>query len=73
MPIRQIARELYRLQQKVEKLEAELAAASFSEQPAIKEKLRIARAERQQLRNILDGEKAPSPFRTTLATFKRDK
>ncbi len=57
MPIRMIARELYRAQQKVDLLEKELAAAHPGDHDAIREKLRTARAEWQQIRHILDGEK----------------
>jgi len=71
MPIRLIAKELYRLQREVERLEKELQSAPPQKHDAIKEKLRKARAEWQQMRNILDGEKAPPPFRQPLSTFKR--
>lgn len=71
MPIRLIARELYRLQREMESLEKELRTAPPQEHDRIKEKLRKVRAEWQQMRNILDGEKAPPPFRQPLSTFKR--
>ncbi|OGQ95648.1 MAG: hypothetical protein A2521_17285 [Deltaproteobacteria bacterium RIFOXYD12_FULL_57_12] len=57
MSIRLIARELYRLQQEVDRLERELQATPWPEQEAFREKLRKARAAWQQVRNILDGEK----------------
>jgi hypothetical protein len=62
MSIRLIAKDLYRLHQKVEKLENELAAASAGRQEELAAKLRKARAERDRLRAILDGQK-DSPAR----------
>lgn len=57
MSIRHLATDLYRSQQKVEKLEKALAVAAPSELVAIEEELRGARAELQLLRKMLDGEK----------------
>ncbi len=60
MSIRMIAKELYHLQREVEKLEAEIESAPSherEEREAIEERLRIARAERDRMRKILDGEK----------------
>lgn len=71
MSIRAIAQELYKAQREVEKLEKELEAAPFSEHEAIKDKLRKAKADWQALRNILDGEKSPSPFRQTPSTISK--
>ena len=76
MSIRQIARELYRSRQQVEKLEKELAAAPHSEQEEIeeiRERLRGARAEMQQLENIMAGAKTPPPAGITSSTFKGGK
>lgn len=63
MSIRILAKELYRLQQAVEKLEEELASAAAGQQERIETKLREARAERSRLRAILDGQK-DSPGKT---------
>jgi hypothetical protein len=64
MSIRLIAKDLYRLHQEVDRLEAELAAAPISKQEAIQAKLRQARAERDRLRATLDGRKdSPHPTR----------
>ncbi len=63
MSIRLIAKELYHLQKEVERIEAELKLAPFHEQDAVRERLRKTKAEWRNLRNILDGEKIPSPFR----------
>lgn len=60
MSIRMIARELYSLQRKVEELEAAYESAASHEREAIKERLRTARAERDRMRKILDGEKVSS-------------
>ena len=57
MSIRHLALDLYRAQQKVDKLEKALAAAPPREVAAVEEELRRARAELQLLRKMLDGEK----------------
>jgi len=57
MSIRHLALDLYRAQQKVDKLEKARAAAAPREQAAVEEDLRVARAELQLLRKMLDGEK----------------
>jgi hypothetical protein len=62
MSIRLIAKDLYRLQQAVERLETELAAAPLGQQEAIQSQLRQTRAERDRLRAALDGRK-DSPHR----------
>jgi hypothetical protein len=64
MPIRLIAKELYRLQREVEEIEKELQAAPPREQDSIRDTLRKKRAEWQQVRNILDGEKAHAANRS---------
>lgn len=73
MSIRHLATDLYRSQQKVEKLEKTLAAAAPSELAAIEEELRGARAELQLLRKMLDGEKETglSRSRSGFAVKKR--
>jgi len=63
VPIRMIARELYTLQQEVEKLEAEIESAAPHEREAMRERLRKLKPERDRMRKILDGEKVPPPFR----------
>jgi ElaB/YqjD/DUF883 family membrane-anchored ribosome-binding protein len=57
MSIRLLAKDLYRLRQEVEKLENELASAAAGQYEKIEAKLREARAERDRLRAILDGQK----------------
>ena len=71
MSIKAIALELYRAQQKVNRLEARLEEAPLNEKDAVCDKLREAKAEWQVLRNILDGEKSTSPVRSHLSAFKR--
>jgi hypothetical protein len=61
-----IAKELYDLQREVEEMEAEIESAPPQEREAIEERLRKARAERDRMRKILDGEKVPPPFRSPL-------
>ena len=55
MPIRDIARELYRLQKEVEKLERELEITSPQAQENVRRRLRRAEAEKHRMRRILDG------------------
>jgi len=62
MPIRMIAKELYELLREVEKLEAEIEAATLYEREALRERLRKLKSERDRMRKILDGEKVPPPF-----------
>ena len=56
MSIKLLARDLYRLQKEVERLEERLAAARIEERSRIEEALRKARAERDQMRRALDGQ-----------------
>ena len=55
MSIRFLTKDYYAALQKVDKLEAQLAAASLDKKPGLEEKLRVARAEKTQLRRMLDG------------------
>ena len=57
MSIRLIAKELYRLQQEVERLEKELSRAPAETFEAISDQLRKTRAERDRMRRALDGSK----------------
>ncbi len=69
MSIRLIAIELYRAQKKVGKLESQLADASINEKDPILEKLRVANAELQHLRKMLDGAKTPAPSSSRSSLF----
>lgn len=60
MSIRLIAKDLYRLHREVARWERELAAAPSDRREAIEDRLRRARAERDRLRAILDGQKDAS-------------
>jgi hypothetical protein len=62
MPIRMIAKELYELLREVERLEAEIEAATPHEREAMRERLKKLKSERNRMRKILDGEKVPPPF-----------
>ena len=55
MSLRLIAKDLYRLQQVVDRLEIELAASPAARREALKLKLARAKTERDQVRRILDG------------------
>jgi hypothetical protein len=58
-----IAKEFYMLQQEVESLEKDLHSASQERKDELEEQLRRARAERDRMRRILEGNKEPSPYR----------
>ncbi len=57
MSIRMIARELYRLQQAVDDLEQKIEQAPIDQRDALREQLRKVKAERDHMRNVLDGQK----------------
>jgi hypothetical protein len=57
MSIRLIARDLYRLQQEVDRLEKEIASAAPDRIDGLKDKLRKASSERDRMRRALDGQK----------------
>lgn len=56
MSIKLLARDLYRLQKEVERLEEKLAAAPMKERVQLQEALRKVRAEKERLRRALDGQ-----------------
>ena len=56
MSIRDIAQDLYRLQQKVEMIGRKLETAPAAKKADIEDQLRKAKAERRRLRRILDGQ-----------------
>lgn len=63
MVLRALAIELYRAQQLVHKLEDRLVSCPLREQDDLRWKLQEARAERDQLRSLVDARKEPPPFR----------
>jgi hypothetical protein len=56
MSIKLLARDLYRLQKEVERLEQDLAAAPMMGRGPIEEALRRVRAEKERVRRALDGQ-----------------
>jgi len=62
MSLRDLARELYRAQQQVERLEKLLLSASPVEEMGIRRELEDARAERLQLQKMINGRKDSSPL-----------
>ena len=55
MTVQRIARDLYRFQQEVDRLEKELAASPPARHDALKLKLALARSDRDLMRRMLDG------------------
>ncbi len=55
MTVQCIARDLYRFQQEVDRLEKELAASPPARHDALKLKLALARSDRDLMRRMLDG------------------
>ena len=68
MSIKALAVELYRAQQKVHKLQDQLEKAPLKEKEQLRHDLRVAEAECNQLRRIMEGEKETS--RSRLSFFK---
>ena len=58
MSIRMIAKELYLLQQEVDKIEKQIQESPKGKRPELEEMLRKAMAERNRMKNILDGQKS---------------
>ena len=63
MSIRFIARDLYRLQRDVEKLEESLKTSSTKDIDGIENRLLQLRAERDHLRAVLEAKKERPPYR----------
>jgi hypothetical protein len=64
MSIRLLARDLYRVQQEVDRIERALQEAPFDRRSGLEDKLRQARAERARLRRVMEGQKdAPGAAR----------
>ncbi len=57
MSIRMIAKELYLLVQEVEKIEKQIENAPADKHAELLDQLRKAKAERNRMRNILEGKK----------------
>lgn len=56
MSIKLLARDLYRLQKEVERLEERLDSASMKERSRLEEALRKVKAEKERVRRALDGQ-----------------
>ena len=59
MSIRMIAKDLYQLIREVEKLERKIEDTPWENQAALKDQLRKSKAERNQMRKVLEGCKDP--------------
>lgn len=57
MSIQMLARDLYRLIREVEALEADVETAAAADRPALEDRLRALRAEKDQLHRALEGSK----------------
>lgn len=71
MSIRALAKEIYRCQSTVHRLEDQWAKSSPMEKEALKEELRLARAELIQLKKMLEGRKEQSTLPDKLKRFLR--
>ncbi len=63
MTIRLIAKDLYRLQKEVERLERELTTYPPEKREELERRLAQVRAERDRVRSALEGAKAQPPYR----------
>ena len=63
MSVRMIARDLYRLQQEVDRLESQLKACPAAKREDLEDQLRKARAERDRVKRLLEGSKEEPPYR----------
>jgi len=61
--IREVAKELYRLEREVAELEERLKSLPLQERGESEDRLRRARAERDRLRKVLEAKKEPPPYR----------
>ena len=69
MSIKALARDLYRAQQNVARLEKLLAEAPPAKAEEIRNELRGAKAEHALLRKMMNGEKESSEFRKKFKGF----
>jgi hypothetical protein len=63
MSVRMIARDLYRLQQEVLRLESQLKACPPARREELEDQLRKSRAERDRVKRMLEGAKEEPPYR----------
>ncbi len=63
MSLRMIARDLYRLQQEVDRLEIQLRISSPEKREELEDPLRKAKAERDRIKRMLEGSKEEPAYR----------
>jgi hypothetical protein len=63
MSVRMIARDLYRLQQEVDRLEIQLKACPPAKREELEDQFRKAKAERDRVKRMLEGSKEEPPYR----------
>lgn len=63
MSVRMIARDLYRLQQEVDRLESRLKTCPPARREELEDQLRKSRAERDRVKRMLEGAKEDPPYR----------
>ena len=63
MSVRMIARDLYRLQQEVDRLESQLMDCPPAAREELEDRLRKTRAERDRVKRMLEGTKEEPPYR----------
>jgi hypothetical protein len=61
MSVRLIAKDLYRIIREVETLEKQIETSPPQKREALEDQLRTLKAERNQMRRILDGSKDMAP------------
>jgi len=64
MSIRMIAKELYRLQQALDRLENLMETAPLEQQESLKDRIRRLQAERDMIRQALEGKKGSPTYPT---------
>lgn len=69
MSIRALAREMYRAQKNVDRLETLLENTAHGEAGELRDELRAAKAEYNMLRKMMNGEKESSAFRKKFKGF----
>ncbi len=63
MSVKMIARDLYRLQREVDRLESQLKACPPAKREEVEDELRKAKAERDRVKRMLEGAKEEPPYR----------
>ena len=63
MSVRMIARDLYRLQQEVDRLESRRLSCPYETRDQVEDELRKAKAERDRVKRMLEGTKEEPPYR----------